>query len=235
LSNGLQDRRFVPSNIDPCVFFGTKCIILTYVDDCIIVADSTERIDKLLKSLHGGDENFKLEDEGSIDKNLGVNIKHNGKDTIELTQPFLIEQIMSFIGIADERFGKSLLNKDLSGVPRKYNWECCGAIRMLTYLTGSIRPDIAMATHQCARFSINPMHSHKQAVMRIGHYHLSIKEKGMIYKSDSSKGIEVYVDADFAGRWDPDDALNAENVYSVTRYVINYAGCPIFWQSKLQT
>ncbi len=40
LSNGLQDRGFVPSSVDPYVFFGTDCIVLTYVDDCIIVAKS---------------------------------------------------------------------------------------------------------------------------------------------------------------------------------------------------
>jgi hypothetical protein len=57
----------------------------------------------------------------------------------------------------------------------------------------------------------------------------------MIYKLDSTKGIEVFVDADFAGGWDPDDALNADNVYSCTGYVICYARCPVFWQSKLQT
>jgi hypothetical protein len=32
------------------------------------------QINDLLKSLHGGDENFVLEDEGLIDKYLGVNI-----------------------------------------------------------------------------------------------------------------------------------------------------------------
>jgi hypothetical protein len=55
LSNGLEDRGFVPSSVDPCVFFGKGCIVLTYVDDCIIVADSLIRIDELIKSLHGGD------------------------------------------------------------------------------------------------------------------------------------------------------------------------------------
>jgi hypothetical protein len=40
LSNGLEDRGFVPSSVDPCVFFGQGCIVLTYVDDCIIVGDS---------------------------------------------------------------------------------------------------------------------------------------------------------------------------------------------------
>jgi hypothetical protein len=104
---------------------------------------------------------------------------------------------------------------------------------MLTYLTGSVRPDIAMATHQCARFSINPMRSHEQAVIQIGRYLLTMKEIDMIYNPHSTKGIEVFVDADFAGGWDPDDALNTDNVYSCTGYVICYAGCPVFWQSKL--
>ena len=176
-SNGLENHGFVPSSVDPCVFFNKGYIVLTYVDDCIIVADSMHWIDALLKSLHGGDENFVLQDKGSIDKYLGVNIQQINKDLFELTQPFLIKRITSFLGIADGKtnkkltpVGKPLLNKDLLGVPRKYDWEYRGAIGMLTYLTGSVRPDIAMATHQCACFSVNPMRLHEQAAMCIGRY-----------------------------------------------------------------
>jgi hypothetical protein len=58
----------------------------------------------------------------------------------------------------------------------------------------------------------------------------------MTYTPDPTKGIKVYVDANFAGGWDPGDAMNVDNVYSQTGYVIQYAGCPsIYWQSKLQT
>ncbi len=39
-SNGLPGCGFVQSNIDPCVFFGPGCIVLTYVVDCIIVGDT---------------------------------------------------------------------------------------------------------------------------------------------------------------------------------------------------
>jgi hypothetical protein len=92
-----------------------------------------------------------------------------------------------------------------------------------------------MALHQCPRFSVFPMCSHEQAVMRIGWYLLSTHEKGMKYKPDSSKGLEVYVDANFVGGWDPADPGNTDNVYSRTGFVIQYASCPIFWQSKLQT
>ncbi len=75
LSNGLQDRGFVESNIDPCVFFEPVCTILTYVDDCIIVGNMSDCINELIQSLHDDDENIVLQDEGSIDKYLSVEIK----------------------------------------------------------------------------------------------------------------------------------------------------------------
>ncbi len=242
LSNGLQDRDFMQNNIDPCVFFGEKCIILTYVNDCIIIGDMHDRINVLIQSLHEGEENFVLQNKGPIDKYLGMDIRELDESSLELTQPFLIKQITKFLGLKNGKtnekltpVGKPLLNKDLDGVPQKYDWEYQEGIGMLTYLTGSVRPDIAMAVHQCARFSINPMCSHKQAVMRIGQYLLSMKDKGMKYITDSTKGIEFYVDADFAEGWDPGDPLNADNVYLSTGYVIQYASCPIYWQGKLQT
>ncbi len=57
----------------------------------------------------------------------------------------------------------------------------------------------------------------------------------MIYAPDSKRGLEVWVDADFAGGWNPEEAGDADNVYSRTGFIIYYAGCPIYWQSKLQT
>jgi hypothetical protein len=74
LSNELQDCGFVKSSIDPCVFFNHKCIILTYVDDCIIIGDTHNQINMLIQSLHEGNENFVMQDEGLIDKYLGVDI-----------------------------------------------------------------------------------------------------------------------------------------------------------------
>jgi hypothetical protein len=70
LSNGLQDRGFVQSNIDPCIFFGHKCIILTYVDNCIILGDMHDQINALIQSLHEGEKSFVLQDKGLIDKYL---------------------------------------------------------------------------------------------------------------------------------------------------------------------
>jgi hypothetical protein len=43
------------------------------------------------------------------------------------------------------------------------------------------------------------------------------------------------VDADFAEGWNPAEANDANNIYSHTGFIIYYAGCPVYWQSKLQT
>ena len=60
-------------------------------------------------------------------------------------------------------------------------------------------------------------------------------DRGVIYTIEKTKGIEVYVDADFAGGLYSSDSSNYENVLSITGFVICYAGCPIVWSSKLQT
>ena len=71
-----------------------------------------------------------------------------------------------------------------------------------------------MAVHQTARFSNNPMLSHEKSIMRIGRYLLGTRKRGIIYKPNKSKGLECYVDADFAGGWSQANANNANNVLS---------------------
>jgi hypothetical protein len=126
LSNSLQDRGFVQSSVDPCVFFSHKCIVLTYVDDCILVGNSQDRLNALVTFLHIGNKDFALQDKGSIDKYLGVDISQNDGASFQLTQPFLIKHIPQLLGInkgkTNEKLtpvGIPLLNKDLDGVPTK--------------------------------------------------------------------------------------------------------------------
>ena len=46
-----------------------------YVNVCISLGESIYLIHSVIKSLQEGDEDFKLTDEGTIDKHLGVLIK----------------------------------------------------------------------------------------------------------------------------------------------------------------
>ena len=61
------------------------------------------------------------------------------------------------------------------------------------------------------------------------------RTKESFFGPNSSKGCECYVDADFAGGWSSGDTTNPESVLSRTGFFICYAGCPIYWQSKLQS
>ena len=45
LKNVLEARDLVQSNVDPYVFFGEGLVGLIYVDDVIIIGDTTKKID----------------------------------------------------------------------------------------------------------------------------------------------------------------------------------------------
>eukprot|EP00957_Ditylum_brightwellii_P056241 4263216-Ditylum_brightwellii.AAC.1 len=92
-----------------------------------------------------------------------------------------------------------------------------------------------MATHQCMQFCNNPKVLHERAVRQIFKYLRATSERGLNYKPDPYLGIQCYVDADFADGWNMADAENPENVMLQTGFTIMYAGCPVLWQSRLQT
>lgn len=244
LKQGLLDRNFVPSKIDPCVYLKNGMIVLCYVDDCIIIGNKMKDINDFVYSMQNGPENFVLTDEGNIDKFLGIEIKDRGLGEFEMCQPHLIDRILSFLELesnghdtsTSERLTPSnaVLNKDLAGKPRKRSWKYRTGVGMLSYLQANTRPDISMSVHQTARYCIDPRLSHEQAIMRIGRYLRHSRNRGIIYKPDRTKGLECYVDADFAGGWKQDEPEDAGNLFSRMGYVIKYAGCPIYWRSALE-
>ena len=56
LKTGLTDRGFKPSDVDPCIYLKNGLIVLTYVDDCVIVGNSMKEIDSFIKSMKEGPE-----------------------------------------------------------------------------------------------------------------------------------------------------------------------------------
>ena len=63
-------------------------------------------------------------------------------------------------------------------------------IGKLNFLEESTRPDIALAVHQCARFSVDPRKPHGEAVKNIGRYLAGTKDKGLIFKPDENAQFE---------------------------------------------
>ena len=94
----------------------------------------------------------------------------------------------------------------------------------MNYLEKATRLDIAVATHQCARFVANPKKSHARAVRWLGRYLLHLRRKGMRFRVDITRGLEVYVDSSFAGNWDEKDAQTGDRdtARSQHGYIILY-------------
>jgi hypothetical protein len=180
--------------------------------------------------------------EGDISDFLGVNIQREADGTIHLTQPQLIDSILEELGLhGKDAKGKStpaacskLLTGHAEAPPFDGHFHYRRVIGKLNYLEKSTRPDIAFATHQCARFSHDPKQPHGDAVKWLGRYLKATRDKGMILRP-TGNSFDVYVDADFAGNWNPAEAHESYTARSRHGFVILYAGCPITWASQLQT
>ena len=201
-------------------------MIITYVFDCIISGRSMKDIDSFIYSMQHLSENFILTDEVDVNKFLGIEITHNEDSSFEMSRHFLIDRLLSLLGLGKNEFdtstttpvAKGLLHRDLAGKPHKLLWKYRTAVGMVSYLQVHTRPDISIPVHQTSRFCNNPIRCHKKALMSIGHYLLGTKTRGIIYKPDKSRGLECYVDSDFSGGRTQADADNAENVLYRTGY-----------------
>ena len=99
LNTALKAIEFKASNIDTYLYMGNIMIILTYVDYCIIFGPSMSKIDGTIQSLKDGNEIFVLTDEGYIKKSLVIKITHIYEKRFNISQPFLINRIISLLNI----------------------------------------------------------------------------------------------------------------------------------------
>jgi hypothetical protein len=179
--------------------------------------------------------------EGDVGAFLGIDIKRHPDGKLEMVQPGLIWKIVADCGLQETSHTHNtpsetkILQRDPNGPPREHSWNYRSIVGMLTYLSVTTRPDIAYAVHQCARFSACPKCSHELAIHRIVRYLKGTADKGYFLQPSSTKSLDCYVDADFAGNWKSVTSADPSSVKSRTGYVIMFANCPLLWASKLQT
>ena len=138
LKKGLERRGFRESKADPCVFTKKGMIILTYVDDCILITNKKETLDQFIHSLANGIEKFEFTDEGAIDKYLRVEIEQLKGGEFILRQPFLIQIIHAVLNVKTRDYNQryvpvigNLLSRDDIGAKQKHDWRYRSAIGML--------------------------------------------------------------------------------------------------------
>ena len=173
-----------------------------------------------------------------------MKIERKSTNEIIFTQPHLIDNILNDLGLKHVKDGKEapaassrILIRNDDGVDHNMSFHYRLVIGKLNYLEKATRPDISFATHQCARFAAVPKKSHARAVYWLGHYLLHSKKKGMRFRADITRGLEVFVDDSFAGNWEKKDAQTGDHDTARSRrgYIILYYRCPLIWKSQLQT
>jgi hypothetical protein len=224
LKGGLLDLGFKPCMTDPCVFTKDDLVVLVFVDDCLVFSRHKQKVDDFITQLRK--KNFILTDEGDIRQHLGIDVTHHRNGTIELRQPFLIETLIKDfeedVGVLNSCREPATPKQSMTseGDARKWSFSYPSYIGRLNFLSGSTRPDIAYATHRCARFSKDPRQCHENALKKIVRYLKKTADKGMIITPDRTKGLECYVDASFCEGWTPEVTDDPTNCYSRTGYVI---------------
>jgi hypothetical protein len=79
-------------------------------------------------------------------------------------------------------------------------------------------------------------HLHELALKQIGCYLKQTPYRGMVMNPSSNMcKIDAYLDTDFAGMYVHDEHTDPACAKSRTGFIITFADCPVFWQSKLQT
>ena len=207
---------FSQSSHDPCLFIRYDCLVIIYVDDCLFFAITDLILDTLINNLKA---KFNLTSQGDVGAFLGIDIQRTSNGKLELVQTGLINKIISFAGLESESNehktpATTILHADSTGPPREHHWNYRAAIGMLNYLSTSTRPDIAFTVHQCARFSSAPRRLHETSVCCIVRYLKGTKTKGYILNPSSTRTLDCYVDADFAGLWSKEIASDTISVKS---------------------
>jgi hypothetical protein len=240
LSTRLQRQGLTPSKFDPCLFLSDKIVLLVYVDDILLYGQSDKDIDEFIDRLRK-EEDIILNREDTAEGFLGVAVERDGNKTI-LTQVGLKKKIIEALGLCSNyTTPKSTpaetapLPRNADGIPADGTINYASIVGMLLYLVGHTHPECAFAVHQCARYTFEPKLSHLSALKRIGRYLKGVVDKGLILDPTDDLNIDCYPDADFGGLWSHENPQDPHCVRSRTGYVINLAGCPVVWKSKLQT
>ena len=240
LKKGLIHRGWIQSNIDGCLFTKNVMLLILYVNDACFISPYKHKVDAEIKSLQ---QDYDLTDNGDLKDYLGTRFERHKDGSVTLTQPRMMERVFNIVRIDPASTNVKLhdtpassdciLDNDPDGNPKLQKWSYRSAVGCLSYIRAIIRPDITMATQQCARFCNDPKQEHEEAVKRICRYLLKTKEKGLVLRPDKSKGLECFVDADWAGSWRHRSSNDPLSSHSRTGYYITYAGCSLMWKSKL--
>jgi hypothetical protein len=199
-----------------------------YVDNIVVVAQSNEEIDEVMKGLA---RRWKITELGEVSTILGMKVRRDRQKKIWLTQPAYIERVI-------ERFpghrpratplpldrGKTTTWTDESPTaPLTPFQEIVGCLQRVA---GCTRLDISFAASFLARQIARPTEHLRQVALGVMAYLSNTRTIGLTWGGKGKRPLEGWVDADWAGCRD--------TRRSTTGWIIELDDSPIVWSSRRQ-
>lgn len=176
---------------------GKITLFIVYVDDIVITGDDHNQIDHLKSFLV---REFEVKNLGQLKYFLGMEVartKHGiymsqRKYTLDLLQ----ETGMLGCKAANTSIEPANQNSSEDDSPPTDKTRYQSLVGKLIYLTHT-RSDIGFAVSMASRHMSNPTDVHEKAMRRILQYLKGTLGKGLYFKKNSDKGIEVYTNLDW--------------------------------------
>jgi Reverse transcriptase (RNA-dependent DNA polymerase) len=142
-----DDLGFSQSQIDPCVFWRNKSILVIYTDDTVLTGPDPSELDTII---HGLEQRFQITHQSAVKDFLGVKIDRDmDSGTVTLTQPHLIASIIADLGLKENSnprnipaLSSHLLHKFADSNPHNEPWHYRSVVGKLNFSEKSTRPDI---------------------------------------------------------------------------------------------
>ena len=121
------NQEFIPSEIDPCLFYGKDMMAMVYVEDVVFFGKDLSKIDKTIEGFKSN--GYALTKEENLFHFLGVDITQNEKTgKVTLKQLGLINKILKYVDMEDCNTKetpamKTPLCTDAGGEPFNEKWE----------------------------------------------------------------------------------------------------------------
>jgi Reverse transcriptase (RNA-dependent DNA polymerase) len=205
-------------------------IIAIYVDDLLIISNSSAAVAKVKLDLQS---RFEMTDLGDTKWILGIEVtRDRRRRTLKLSQRRYILDILERHGMSDSRPMSTPMVEHLMS-PRLTTPEIDArtyqsAVGSLMYAMLGTHADLAHAVGVLSQFSANPGDEHWTALKRVFRYLRGTTNLTLVFDgARKSAELTGFVDSDWAG--DRNDRR------SITSYVFLICGGAISWSSKKQS
>jgi hypothetical protein len=196
LHHSLLQQGFTQSSYDPCLFICKDCILIVYVDDCLLFAKTDAVLDNLVTSLQ---KDFVLTSEGSAGAFLRIDIRR-------------IQLILSTDTDGPSR-EHSWNYRSIIGMLTYLASSTCPDIAFAVHQ----RARFSVAPRCIHELAVCRIVRYLKGTRDKGY---------ILNPSTSHLNLDCFVDADFAGTWTTATSRDPSSIKSHTGYVITFASCP---------